>query len=464
MNKKLVNFFDINIRNERFALSDGSKIEFKVNGILVALENISDTGIAVKTASDLPVNSKIELVLDNTRLFSLDAELIWKKDDVFAYKYTDTMLSENYVINLKNALDLKDRVIKINKRSNALDVKFLQICMCLKDFLRELKQACEKIDNDIYIQSMDAKEGAYDIAIKIFGYGAIDQIKKYAHTLDACLAKIDDKKKLEDHAGFFRENIGQYFISAAFTGRAYHKPRGYAGDYEMMNQIYRNSPEGNTLFEKIIHLYGINEASSISVRLRKEYLKKKIGSIRSNDKIVIGTLACGPAREILEFIQENDPDRTDKYQFVLMDQDHHALLNARRNIQKSLSQKKSNCEVNYLPLSVRQILENSEEAKVLEVLDFDLLYTAGLYDYLPQSVAKNLTKIISRSVKVNGEFIIGNFHPSNPTKTISDLVADWKLIHRNEEQMKDLIRDCGFRSSRLYFDDLGIDLFIEAIK
>ena len=203
------------------------------------------------------------------------------------------------------------------------------------------------------------------------------------------------------------------------------------------------------------------------MRLRKDYLKQKLFNLSNKSKnsiITIGSLACGPARELVEFLSEGSVDILNKFKIVLMDQDHQALLNARRNILKLVRSRKLECEINFLPLSVKQILEQSEEAEVLKHVKFDLLYTAGLYDYLPQGIAKNLTSIISNSISTGGELIIGNFHPDNPTKTISDLVADWRLIHRNHEQMQDLISTSTFKRFQFHLDEIGIDLFIEAYK
>jgi hypothetical protein len=105
-------------------------------------------------------------------------------------------------------------------------------------------------------------------------------------------------------------------------------------------------------------------------------------------------------------------------------------------------------------------LEGAEEAQILEHFNFDMMYSAGLYDYLYQPVAQVLTQILCKSVK-EGLVIIGNFHPSNPTKTISELVADWRLIHRTEADMMDLVPDSSVKSKVLHKDDLGIDLFLE---
>ena len=50
------------------------------------------------------------------------------------------------------------------------------------------------------------------------------------------------------HQDFVRQHWHKLFLSSPFGHRTYHKPIGYAGDYEMMNMIYRHQPEGPLYF------------------------------------------------------------------------------------------------------------------------------------------------------------------------------------------------------------------------
>jgi extracellular factor (EF) 3-hydroxypalmitic acid methyl ester biosynthesis protein len=106
-------------------------------------------------------------------------------------------------------------------------------------------------------------------------------------------------------------------------------------------------------------------------------------------------------------------------------------------------------------------LKTRTEAKLLTELRFDLIYTAGLYDYLTQPVAQILTHQLSLLVKSHGHLIIGNFHPNNPTKTISELVADWRLIHRSRDEMIQLTKMVSYQDYVLNIDELEIDWFLE---
>ena len=83
------------------------------------------------------------------------------------------------------------------------------------------------------------------------------------------------------------------------------------------------------------------------------------------------------------------------------------------------------------------------ELKHLEKESFDLVYTAGLYDYIknfPLDDAKGtiaLTKNLFRLVKSGGSLIIGNFNHNNPRhlRFAMDYIFDWPIIYRDKEEL-----------------------------
>ncbi len=75
---------------------------------------------------------------------------------------------------------------------------------------------------------------------------------------------------------FAREQVGYLVYGAPFANRAYYKPRGYAGDYEMMNHLYRDELVGKTLFDQCMHKYFIDEPAGAAVKNRGQYLFEKI--------------------------------------------------------------------------------------------------------------------------------------------------------------------------------------------
>jgi len=55
------------------------------------------------------------------------------------------------------------------------------------------------------------------------------------------------------HASYFRQHLHPLVLGAPFAHRAFYKPLGFAGDYEMVNMIARNGLEGGSLFAKVVN-------------------------------------------------------------------------------------------------------------------------------------------------------------------------------------------------------------------
>ena len=85
--------------------------------------------------------------------------------------------------------------------------------------------------------------------------------------------------------------------------------------------------------------------------------------------------------------------------------------------------------------SVKGVLGNA-----YELGQFDFVYAAGLYDYLPRSVAVRLTRKCLDLLKPNGVFLFANFHDDIVDDGYMETLMNWSLILRSEEEMWDIVR------------------------
>ena len=65
-----------------------------------------------------------------------------------------------------------------------------------------------------------------------------------------------------------------------------------------------------------------------------------------------------------------------------------------------------------------------------------------------------------------GKVILGNFHTRNPDRALMDLVLDWKLIHRSEEDMNRLFEASSFGRpcTEIRYEKEEINLFACCVK
>ena len=79
-----------------------------------------------------------------------------------------------------------------------------------------------------------------------------------------------------------------------------------------------------------------------------------------------------------------------------------------------------------------------------------------------------MTRLIERSygqLTAGGALVIGNFTPANPDRQFMDNVMYWRLIHRDENQMRQMFAQTSFGDRiSLIAEQEGVNLFAVATK
>lgn len=212
------------------------------------------------------------------------------------------------------------------------------------------------------------------------------------------------------------------------TQRARAKPRGYAGDAVMLDYIYSGlaaserasvSEFGAALFQATT-----SSPSAVAVRDRRDLLAARIDACaRRVAKPRILSVACGHLREaeLSTAVMERRIET-----LVALDQDPASLAVVRDMYSQ-------NSAIVPLNASVRDLLRGT-----VEVSNYDLIYTAGLYDYLPEAVASRLTGLLFQGLAHNGELLIGNFLSDYPTSGYLEGFMDWWLLGRSPVELRGL--------------------------
>jgi SAM-dependent methyltransferase len=264
------------------------------------------------------------------------------------------------------------------------------------------------------------------------------------------------QEQIKAAADFFRTQLKHLIYQAPFSDRAFNKPKGYAGDFEMMNHLYRDEFVGPNLFAKCLHKYFISEPAGQAVRNRATYLQTKIQETfkqRSDDFKRIISIASGPAKEMQKFVMENEIFRDQKAEFTCIDQDEDSLKFAQRQLKTLQRQYPSSFQYQFINKPLKSII-----AQGLDEGSYDLIYSAGLFDYLSDPVAQLAAQRLFSSLRKGGRLIIGNFDLENPTLPLMELAWDWHLIYRSPEDLIKLFNHIG-ADIKIEKEELGINLF-----
>jgi extracellular factor (EF) 3-hydroxypalmitic acid methyl ester biosynthesis protein len=211
-----------------------------------------------------------------------------------------------------------------------------------------------------------------------------------------------------------------------FTHRCNEKPRGYAGDAVMMDYIYsRVAPADTSVVGQHWFDFTTVGAMSLSVRYRKSFLQSLIDDTvsRCRDYKIL-SVASGHCQELDASLVLND---NFSGKFFAFDQDRescdfvmreHAAIAAGR--------------IEVINKSVRALLSGQH---AIGARRFDLIYSAGLYDYLNDRTAAALTTALMKMLRHGGRLVIANFLPESASRGYAEAFMDWRLIYRTPQSL-----------------------------
>jgi len=268
------------------------------------------------------------------------------------------------------------------------------------------------------------------------------------------------------HQNYARRVLHSCFLCSPFGFRAFQKPLGYAGDYEMVNMITRDSYEGASLFAKAMNAWLLYQYPSVAHRNRLAYLRQclEAESLRihtRNGSARILSVGCGPAYELQRFIQESP--LAERSEATLVDFNEETLDFAREAVELSKRQARRQCAITYQKKSVLQLIK--ESARIIadeSVRKYDLIYCAGLFDYLTDRTCKQLTGVFFNNLAPGGVIVVTNVHDSKPFRHMLEFLLDWHLIYRDRTGLLALAPEqVQAEQCRIHQEATSTNLFLE---
>jgi SAM-dependent methyltransferase len=95
----------------------------------------------------------------------------------------------------------------------------------------------------------------------------------------------------------------------------------------------------------------------------------------------------------------------------------------------------------------------------------DLVYAAGLLDYLDDRTARALVGVLARGLAVGGRLLVANFTRGHHARGYMELVMDWVLVRRDAEDLEALARDLPIDASiERWTDREGNVAYLEIVR
>ncbi len=208
-----------------------------------------------------------------------------------------------------------------------------------------------------------------------------------------------------------------------YSHYAFERPRGYAGDAVLIDHVYSLRETASSPLGRAIYHFLYEQPGPRSVRERRVLLGREIDAVAAEvPRPRILSVACGHMREV-ELSQAVAERRIGE--IIAFDQDVLSLEEVRRMNPGDFV--RPVCD------TVRSIVLGRHVFQGM-----DLIYSAGLYDYLSECIARRLTRQLFGMLRSGGRLMVANFATSTPDAGYLEAFMDWWLVYRDEQQMQAL--------------------------
>lgn len=294
------------------------------------------------------------------------------------------------------------------------------------------------------VENIDFKERFSELAAEMIAKGGPTEADlPNMRAISEYILQADETTKLT-----FNEILKPALTLDTLVGWTFLKPHGYAGDFELIDRIHTgyitDVPElrnWDLLYHKL--------HACIALRNRKGYFNNLVDEIVAEKGVVkILNLGSGPARDVKEYLDErpNAPVNID-----CVDMDVNSIVYAKDLCRDHLDKVRF-FEKNVLKLRVED--------------QYDLVWSAGMFDYFSDKLFSRLVKKYFSFVKEGGQMVLGNISTINEDKGVMEVFAQWILHHRSESDLTVLVDNSGieYSKSEVRSEATGVNIFTHTYK
>ncbi|MFZ1765905.1 MAG: hypothetical protein WAT68_04490, partial [Candidatus Nitrotoga sp.] len=175
----------------------------------------------------------------------------------------------------------------------------------MRAYLSDVSRWVEQVDLSESLPKVDGR-----LRTDVFNELVVPLMQKmefYLEGLNSEAYLIDDEFA-SAHRSFAQTALHPLLLRAPFVFRTYTKPLGYAGDYQMVNQILDDPRQGPSTYFQMVNAACLQNILAVAHRNRidilVDFLKRMADTAQIAGKTFrIMNVGCGPAIEIQRFLQ-----------------------------------------------------------------------------------------------------------------------------------------------------------------
>jgi extracellular factor (EF) 3-hydroxypalmitic acid methyl ester biosynthesis protein len=338
----------------------------------------------------------------------------------------------------------------------------------LQSFFHDLRLWLEQVELEVRSMPSGSRHGfEHDLAEGI-GRKALEIFQTFVWRFETLAAALEPET-VPAHRAYMRSQMHPLLFCSPWVYRTVAKPLGYAGDYEMVNMMLRDPLEGASLFAKVVNFCFINQGPVIAHRNRIDCLVEKLveealRTQRGGRQLRVLSIGCGPAIEVQRFLDQGR--LADNARFDLLDFNEETLQHTGQALAEATRRNgRSTAGVTLIRKSVQQIVKEAARSSQEPVTGgYDLVYCAGLFDYLTDQICRRLMERMFNLLAPGGLLLATNVAPCNPLRYGMEHMLDWNLVYRTPQQMLALHPARPADQARIKSDLTGVNIWLEIRK
>ena len=361
-----------------------------------------------------------------------------------------------------------NRLLDSFERVERIESDYKVLVSDLKNLLLELRNWLDQLEAQLGTKEEEDRNESEAAICREIQRILEPKTNQFLQKLELFAEKIA-KDEVLFYKRYLRKELHPIVLCAPFLHRTFTKPLGYAGDYEMVNMMLGNPYQGGSLFAKLVNQAFVNTAPAVAHRNRIVYLEKMLVAeasrkVSCGKKLKVFNLGCGPAMEIQRFLRGHQI--SDQAEITLVDFNRTTVEYTQSTLEKITQQHSRTASLQFHNYSVQKVLKMASSSRnQFPENHFELVYCAGLFDYLTNNICQRLVEFLYKILAPGGLCILTNVHPSNPIKIWMSFILEWHLIYRDERQLRNLVpRFLRPESIDLLTDPTGVNLYMELRK
>ncbi len=427
------------------------------------LKDISDAGACVELDTAQKTDflyKRMELPFFQDNIINF--EISWSKNGKYSGKSTNECVGVKFVglthtekILLQKRFLLADYVLlSYSKEITQKNLNSKEKQKIESFFMNDLKVTLEKL---LDVETMIAEE----VSDKVIMQECRNVLDAFVKAGDKLNSLLDSKAMTKEIKQRSRALLGHFLFQSYNFKRGFEKPRGYPGDYKMLEMVY-DDQELSQGIGKFIDRYGLDVPYSVGIRARKDSMKEYLYNFinSSNEEhLNIVNLASGGCRDIREMLKLPIHYKG-RAQIICIDQDEVAINFSRKKLSAS---DKSNIRINFIQGNILKL----ESLDIANANSIDLIYSIGIADYLQDRMLTKIFRDCYKLIKPGGRFVVAYKDKDKHKPLALDWYADWCFIPRNEQELINIIYESMGRekvSIEVKRIDSGLIFFAEVTK